>query len=388
MNIVIITNYSYLDGKATSNRLQALAHALDNCLEKPHNIIITSIEKDNRPRDDKPAVTTSLVVRSVETNKLFKNSFLILRGLEEVFLSFKLWRKAVQHNPNIIIVTVPSMALLLPVILLNNKANLVIDVRDLVWEYLGGLGITKSIIRVISIILFKLSARKADLITVVTIAGREKLVELTQKKCVVIKNGISLSKLNALQNLGDYKGDTPITMSYMGNIGIAQELEILIELADIMPELKVKLVGDGARLGVIKSKALHLSNVEFHGHVSWEELVEHYRNSHILFAQLGDGYNTALPSKIFEYVATGRKIVVGLPCNNAKNVLRQFDGVYTYEPNDLEGLVSCVTRAIAAINHDSKKNIDILKRDYLREFESNKFAEQVSSIISNINVPT
>src|SRR6266446_7404861 len=47
------------------------------------------------------------------------------------------------------------------------------------------------------------------------------------------------------------------------------------------------------------------SNVRLHGPMLWEEAIHWYSKSDVLYTQLSPAFSTAMPSKLYEYLATG-----------------------------------------------------------------------------------
>lgn len=46
----------------------------------------------------------------------------------------------------------------------------------------------------------------------------------------------------------------------------------------------------------------------------------------ILFSQIGPDYRTAVPAKVFEYIASGRRVLLGLPKGPAREIFSKFYG--------------------------------------------------------------
>ena len=69
-------------------------------------------------------------------------------------------------------------------------------------------------------------------------------------------------------------------------------------------------------------------NINFLGLISWYNLLPIYSNSDILFLQINKNYETAIPSKIFEYVMTGRPIIACIPNGAARDIMYVFRCLY------------------------------------------------------------
>jgi glycosyltransferase involved in cell wall biosynthesis len=105
-------------------------------------------------------------------------------------------------------------------------------------------------------------------------------------------------------------------VTYAGLVGHAQGLEVLSDVAERLPDVDFNIAGEGPDLVAIERdvRARGLSNVCLHGYVRPAQVADLYRQSDVLFAQLSHSALhtvTALPSKLFEYMAAGRPIVYG-----------------------------------------------------------------------------
>ena len=128
-------------------------------------------------------------------------------------------------------------------------------------------------------------------------------------------------------------------LSYIGNIGIAQELDSLLELAKVFNDsLGINFIGDGASLKALqfKCKQEAINNVKFFGEVSPDEVPQYMSSADILFAQIGQNFSSAIPTKIFEYISAGRKILLGLPEGPAKEIFKNFYGVEIFHTHMVE----------------------------------------------------
>ena len=133
----------------------------------------------------------------------------------------------------------------------------------------------------------------------------------------------------------DTKG--PIVISYLGNIGIPQNLCIFVDAALRLPKVIFNVVGTGENLKVVEDYAEKkgVSNVNFLGSLSWVDLFEIYTDSDILYAQLKKEFEGAVPSKLYEYLSTGKFIIYG-GLGEALNLLENFDNFLTISPNNPE----------------------------------------------------
>lgn len=135
-----------------------------------------------------------------------------------------------------------------------------------------------------------------------------------------------------------------VQIVYAGNIGHGQGLE------RILPELAVRLsdrasftvIGDGATRAALMQRCDALrAPVAFVGPVARDQLLEYYDQADVLFLHLNDlpAFLKVLPSKLFEYLATGKPVLAGVEGYCRDFLTEQVDGVGIFRPCDVEGAV-------------------------------------------------
>lgn len=120
----------------------------------------------------------------------------------------------------------------------------------------------------------------------------------------------------------------PLRVLYAGNIGDGQGLhEVMPALAAALHDkVKFRILGDGGRRAALKAAlaASGIGNVDILAPVPRGQLIEEYAAADILFLHLNEypAFLKVLPSKLFEYAATGKPIWAGLagyPATFARN---------------------------------------------------------------------
>jgi glycosyltransferase involved in cell wall biosynthesis len=130
---------------------------------------------------------------------------------------------------------------------------------------------------------------------------------------------------------------------YIGNIGDGQGLhKIIPKAANELKDIQFRLIGDGgARNLLINNHLFKLqNNIEVLNPVLRNELINEYQNADILFLHLNDykAFHRVLPSKIFEYAATGKPILAGVSGHAAEFLGNQVKGVEVFNPCDVKSM--------------------------------------------------
>ena len=131
---------------------------------------------------------------------------------------------------------------------------------------------------------------------------------------------------------------------YAGNIGGGQALE------GIIPAVAIQLaashdfvvIGDGGRREALENAVAGLPNVSLRAPVPRDELVELYAGVDVLMLHLNDipAFEKVLPSKIFEYGATGKPIVAGVAGYASRFIEENLENALVFRPLSVEGMVA------------------------------------------------
>lgn len=125
---------------------------------------------------------------------------------------------------------------------------------------------------------------------------------------------------------------------YAGNIGEGQGLHtILPEFANLASEhYQFIVIGDGGRKQQLVDRVSHIGNMELLPPVNRKKLIEEYLKADILFLHLNDypAFEKVLPSKIFEYAATGKPILAGVSGYAADFIKSELLNAEVFNPRD------------------------------------------------------
>lgn len=156
----------------------------------------------------------------------------------------------------------------------------------------------------------------------------------------------------------------PLTILYAGNMGEGQGLHFIIPaLAKRMEGLvQFKLIGDGGRKPQLQAalQAANCYNVELLPPMSRQQLIHEYQQADVLFLHLNDypAFRKVLPSKLFEYGATGKPIWAGVAGYPAEFIHAELPNAAVFYPcnaSDAEAVFSTLDLNPNARKHFIKK---------------------------------
>ena len=295
------------------------------------------------------------------------------RAIMETFLARKLLKELGACRCEEIFISIPSMFLLFLSPRQKDKLTC-LDIRDLTWEYLEDSWFHSLAKRFFRRLARSRIGRFSSVI--VTNPSERRYVKeelgVPESKVTMIPNGISTKQFEVLAGVGkkDRKKEEPVVVSYVGNIGLPQNLIVLLQVAKEMPDLIFNIIGAGEdieRIRAYKNKN-QISNAHLLGRVQWEEVPEIYSSTDILYAQLSPSFSRALPSKLYEYLSTGKFFVYGGE-GQAPEFLSKFENHSVVRPDNADALKHAIEETIRSERHKihSTENIESIKKSYLRE---------------------
>ncbi len=366
--INFITAHYLPEITACTNRILSYV----NELEKHYNINIICLSEKGIA-EEKTIIQYNDRVKIYYINqKEFNGKRFIARALNEIYYIARLVLVANKNKSDITIATTPYM-FVIPLVGYFIKGKKILDIRDLVWEYLD----KKSFVKRILTIVMSRSMSKFDKIIVTNEYERNILKnEYNKKDISIIPNGIDMNRFNKLSYTKIIHNK--FTVTYVGNIGLAQNIKILVLAAEMLPDVDFKIVGDGAEMKSLKnySTAHGLKNVEFTGKLDWNELKYYYQISSVLYAQLDEKFISAVPSKLYEYASSGLPIIFG-GTGAAVNLMNELENTFTIKPNKINELVAAISKIQSSQISISNKNKSYIKENYLRDNIASKLIDVI-----------
>jgi len=152
------------------------------------------------------------------------------------------------------------------------------------------------------------------------------------------------------------------TIVYAGNVGDGQGLHaVLPELARRAEgRLRFRVIGDGSRRRELQARIEGLGNVVIVPPMARPTLMEEYRRADVLFLHLNDyeAFKRVLPSKVFEYAATGKPIWAGVGGYAARFLADNVDNVAIFTPCD----ASAAMTAFAQLDFSPRGRAEFVRR--------------------------
>jgi glycosyltransferase involved in cell wall biosynthesis len=381
MRVALVTANFPPQRSAGANRLAAMARAFRD-RGVAVNVFAARFAGDDplEDRDDDLIALTTWVATRTERRRNF-----VVRFIDEWIIARAVLKGVRAEKFDFVVISMPILGFLLLAPFVVPRRKLVVDVRDLTWEYrISGSLPVRSAQRLLAIWSIW-SLRAASLVVTATEAEKEYVeARLPNARVVHVANGIERDALEQLSRCSASfpAGSARQTVMYAGALGRAQGVAILADVAKRLPNWQFEIIGDGAEADFLRraKTSENLMNLELVGPLPRAQVLAKYTEAAVLFARLRAGFATAVPSKIYEYLATNRPIVyMGGASDAAWRVLSQFDGTYRADDDDAESLARAIEVAHARGAPDMDTNLRLLQT-YTRESQSGRLIERLEAM--------
>ena len=299
----------------------------------------------------------------------------------------------IAKNNDLIIATTPQLLIAVSgaIISVIRKKKFIVDVRDLWPDIVLDMGIMKKYNPIYLILkLLESFVYKQAFYMVYNSSAFFNYLEkkYNKSKMTLITNGIDNYILNYFKGKNlEVKKKKIYKILYAGNIGIAQDIIILTELAKKRKDINIILIGKGSQETLIKNriKDFNIGNINIIKAVPRNEILKMYEEADILFLQLKNikMFEKTIPSKIFEYLASQKPILFGVEGIAKELLIKEFNRKYYFEANNIESLSRTLDVIIDDIEQDKyiKPDIEKLEKNYSRERLSEQYADLIEKII-------
>lgn len=328
-------------------------------------------------------------------NLLINYASYIVNGL-------KFYPNAVKgENFDVIFVFAPSpITSVIPAIYLKWKlrSHLTVWVQDLWPESLSATGFIKNklALRVVGW-LVKGIYTIVDTLLIPSMAFREPIARYANPDKVVyypnsyqdVPPSIEETRIPA-QLLAEF--DNNFCLVFAGNLGTAQSVETLVEVANKLrhlSEIRIVLVGSGSMLSWIESqkRSRELDNLILAGRFPVSEMPQFFSRAAGLLVTLKreEIFTYTIPSKIQAYLAAGRPIIAALDGEGAR-VVEEAGAGLTCPAQDAAGLARCIEHFYQMSPAERDKLGQAGRGYYLEHFEMSRQSRRLVEILeSRIN---
>ncbi len=197
--------------------------------------------------------------------------------------------------------------------------------------------------------------RRAEHLVAVTdgIADYLRSLGIPPERVSTVKSGVSNEFLDAHVNgvRTTYGWEDKFLVVYSGTLGWVRPLETVIEAARKLadhPDIHFVFIGDGQKRVSLQNmvRDYGLKNVSFVGLQPLEAIPYFLKASDVLVETLKEVAvsRMAFPSKVYEYMASGRPVLFGARQGEAITELKQAGGALTYPSDDPEQLAELVLK--------------------------------------------
>lgn len=224
---------------------------------------------------------------------------------------------------DVVLCTTPPLLLTTSAISIAKKKNakLVLDVRDIWPDVAIEMGTFKpnSLYGRFFSHIAKRGFKAADMVTTVS-AG--KVTKLASRICKagasvqLVPNGIDESFVESTEDkavVDQFNLDKGTVCSYVGNIGLAQGLGTLLDIAAVRPNIRFLLFGTGADKQKLEDRVHEegITNVEFCGTVDAAGVYTVLKHSALAYVPLvSSRLKDSIPTKLYECIACGCPVLL------------------------------------------------------------------------------
>jgi glycosyltransferase involved in cell wall biosynthesis len=198
--------------------------------------------------------------------------------------------------------------------------------------------------------------RRAGRIVVVTPAFKDHLIRywhVPAARISIVENGVETDLFRpsaaAMEVRKQLQLEDRFLICYIGTMGMAHGLETLLatagELRTALPRAMLLLIGEGAEKERIVelAAARHLNNIQFLGQQPRERIPGYVSAADLCLVVLkkSDLFKTVIPTKLLEYMACERPVVVAVD-GEARRIVEEAGAGVFVEPENSQALVRAI----------------------------------------------
>lgn len=259
------------------------------------------------------------------------------------------------------------------------RACFIMEVRDLWPQTLIDMGIPKWHPFVIFLsLLEKFLYKKTGKIITLLPKAHEYIESLgiSLRKIVWIPNGVDLNRFDVETEDASSTNNDEFIMMYVGAFGIANNLDVAIDSADILKNkysnIKFVFIGSGPeKLRLIKrAELLKLHNIEFRDPIKKDKISEALVRADVLFFNLENSsvFKYGISSnKLFDYLASGKPII--FPSNTINDPINEAKAGITVPPDNPQALAKAIIK-VHNMPKEKKQEMGKRGREYVKKYHN------------------
>jgi colanic acid biosynthesis glycosyl transferase WcaI len=306
-------------------------------------------------------------------------------------------------KPDVIIATSPQLLCALSGWWLAwwKRVPFVFEVRDLWPESLAavGAGSEGSLLHRALGAIAGFLYRRADRVVVVAPAFKDHLIRhwsVPAAKISVVENGVEIDLFRldpaAMEVRKQLKVEDRFLICYIGTMGNAHGLETLIaaaeELRTALPSAMFLLIGEGAeKERIVKLAAARgLNNIQFLGQQPRERIPAYVSAADVCLVMLKktELFKTVIPTKLLEYMACERPVIVAVD-GQARQIVEEAGAGVFVEPENSKALVKAVLDLAEDPEH--RRQMGASGRQYIVDrFSREKTARDYITVLEALGV--
>lgn len=279
---------------------------------------------------------------------------------------------------DLVIAQTPPMTIGFDTITLAKKlgAKSVLVLQDLWLDAMVDSGRIKGIMKYILKNVEKYEYKKVDIITTIDNAMAKRVKEISGVEPYVIPNFVDTELFypkkpcpSTYKKYGVNQDD--FIISYVGNIGEAQDLEPLLQYARHNDKSKILIAGNGTREKYYKSKVSEegIENITFLGYVSREEASEINAISSICTVMLAKHVlATSFPSKMYSIMSMAKPVFICCMNDNSAGIFVSENKIgwhsVTTEYEDINKILDYISMNMDECIKRGKNAYELIQKKY------------------------
>lgn len=278
-----------------------------------------------------------------------------------------------------------------------NKKPMVYNLQDIFPDSLVGSGLAKK-----SGFLWKVGRRIEDF----TYRSADKIIVISEDfKRNIMEKGVPEEKIEVIYNWVDADAIQPVankdnplfeefgidrtkfTVIYAGNLGNAQNLDIILEGAKILPQVQFVVFGTGGLEDEIRVRIAneHLDNVRLLPLQPYERVSQVYSLGGVCIVSCKAGLGgSAMPSKTWSIMSCARPVLASFDEGELKHILESNHcGVFTHAGNvqEFADAIHHLSESPSLCDELGKNARRFIEENLTKEVGTRKYVEVIQDIV-------